>query len=106
MCSEQFKIDRLEVNMKRVETEIEVIKVKLDGIETTLAEIKDDRKREMDDLIHFLRDEKQKLEDADLLEIKGEVSTTNGRLYQIGFWFLTLIVGTIATSYIITLFQN
>ena len=92
--------------MKNVEKEIEVIKVKLDGIEGTLQELKTDRKREMDDLIHFLRDEKQKLEDADMLEIKGDVCTTNGRLYQIGFWFLTMIVGTIATSYIITLFQN
>lgn len=101
MCSSEFKIDRLETNMKNVEKEIEVIKVKLDGIEGTLHEMKDDRKREMDDLIHFLKEEKQKLEDADLLEVKGDISTTNGRLYQIGFWFLTLVVGSMVTAYLI-----
>lgn len=106
MCSADFKIDRLENNMKNVEKEIEVIKVKLDGIETTLAEMKDDRKREMDDLIHFLRTEKHKLEEDEIHEIKSEIDTTSGRLYQVGFWFLTMIVGTLVTSYIITLFQN
>lgn len=100
MCSSEFKIDRLETNMKNVEKEIEVIKVKLDGIEGTLQEMKDDRKREMDDLIRFLKEEKHKLEDADLLEIKGDISTTNGRLYQIGFWFLTLVVGSMVTAYL------
>lgn len=94
MCSSEFKIDRLETNMKNVEKEIVGIKVKLDGIESTLHEMKTDRKREMDDLIRFLKEDKHKLEDADLLEIKGDISTTNGRLYQIGFWFLTLVVGS------------
>ena len=86
--------------MKNVEKEIEVIKVKLDGIEGTLQEMKDDRKREMDDLIRFLKEEKHKLEEDDLLEIKGDISTTNGRLYQIGFWFLTLVVGSMVTAYL------
>lgn len=84
MCSEQFKIDRLEVKMGEVETRIAVIETQLTTIEKTLEEMKHDRKQEMDDLIKALQHREE----------QGQETKSN-RLYQAGFWIITAILGAL-----------
>jgi septal ring factor EnvC (AmiA/AmiB activator) len=84
MCSEQFKIDRLEVKMGEVETRIAVIETQLNTIEKTLEEMKHDRKKEMQDLINVLQ-EKEKIGSE----------TKKNRLWQVLFWLMTFPLGTI-----------
>lgn len=84
MCSEGFKIDRLESKMSDVETRIAVIETQLNTIEKTLEEMKHDRKKEMQELITALQEREE----------KGQ-ETKNNRIYQAGFWVVTATLGSI-----------
>ena len=84
MCSEGFKIDRLESKMSNVETRIAVIETQLNTIEKTLEEMKHDRKKEMQDLIEALQSREEK-----------GCETRSNRVYQAGFWLVTAILGSV-----------
>lgn len=58
MCSEQFKIDRLEQGMSDMNTRVSVLETKLDDVIDSLKELRADRKHEFDRIIQALEEAK------------------------------------------------